>query len=164
MSDVHTVTISGASLTAALWPASPAMGKQAAAQVGAWLHDVVEARVFDQGRDAHGSPFKGYSPRYRDWKLKRRGGHISGPEVNLQLTGALRRNFRVKGLHPRGGQIGPAGRVRAYAVHVDARRPFIEASKGELDRLPEIVVRVCERLNGATTIAPAGPGAGGRIA
>jgi hypothetical protein len=159
--DVHSVTITGASLTAALWPSDPAKAKEVSGQLAMWIREVVDHRVFEEGRDANGRLFKAYTRPYAAWKLKHRGGSFSGPEVNMQLTGAMRRAFRVKNIRARSGRVGPTGRTREYAVHVDAERPWVEMSKAEADRIPEVVARICERVNGGR--GRGGPGAGGRI-
>lgn len=160
MSNPHTLTITGAGLGDAMWPADTATARKASAQLAMWIHAVVDARVFVRGVDAMMRLHKPYSQAYRKWKLKRVGGFIAGPEVNLQLKGMMRRQFRPKNIRATSGDIGPTGSSRRYAVFVDELRPWIELSRTEVDAIPEVAARIAERLNRAKKT---GPAAGGSI-
>ena len=119
--------------------------------------------MFEKGLDAAGRKFAPYTEAYRKWKLKQRGGVFSGPEVNLQLRGRMRAGNRPKLIRPRSGVVGPTGASREWAVHVDALRPWIELSTAEVDAIPEVAARICERLNREHGGRRSGPGAGGSI-
>ena len=161
MSDPHTLTITGESLGAFLWPTEPAQAKKASGELALWIRATVDYRVFERGLDAMLRPHRPYAEAYRKWKLRQRGGSFEGPEVNLQLRGAMRRQFRPKNVRVRSGMIGPTGTSRQYALFVHQLRPWIEMSTDEANRMSEVVVRIAERINSGSRRT--GPGRGGRI-
>lgn len=85
---------------------------------------------------------------YGDYKRKSRKGGISGPEVDLTLSGQMRREFGVKQVRADGGVIGLRGAAEEYGSYVDAQRPWAGVTDKEADKFAEACVRIAERVNG----------------
>lgn len=92
---------------------------------------------------------KFYARGYRQYKAESRIGGVNregaaGIEVDLVLSGALARAYRVTSVTSRSFIVGITGNARLYAGAVDDRRPFMGLSPSDADEVERSLVEILE--------------------
>lgn len=90
-----------------------------------------------------------YERGYRQYKAHSRRGLVnregaSGVEVDLVLSGALARSYRVTSVTSRSFRVGITGSARQYAGAVDGRRPFMGQSPLDSAEIERVLVDLME--------------------
>jgi len=101
-------------------------------KVGLGGVEVIRKRTIYEHKDVDGKSFKKYSPSYRDYKKKVRPGSAG---VDLQLTGKMMANLKVKRHNEQEAVIGFSGINAVKAIVNDKVRHFFALSKAEFKKL-----------------------------
>lgn len=150
---------------------------QATREVGTLAQALVSRRAFDEGRGSDDRPHKPYSttplwvsdsafPRPRGGRKTDAGVYYAGGyaerkralgpkrpgQVDLTLTGRMRRSFRVKRASKYRLSIGLVGRPAVYGTFVNRRRPWMALSPKDREaiqsRLGRIIAGALRRTGG----------------
>ena len=95
-----------------------------------------------------------YAGGYRAFRLASRKGLTNrtgavGVEVDLVLSGALARSYRVVNVTSRSFRVGITGNAQRYAGAVDDRRPFMGQSLDDSREIEMILVELLENRHGS---------------
>ena len=107
-------------------------------KMGLGAVDIIRERTTIQNRDVTGKRFKPYTPEYKEYKAKVRPGFKG---VDLQLTGKMMQNLKLKDISNDKAVVGFSGIHAVKAFYNDKLRPFFALSKSEFKKLLGIVFR-----------------------
>ena len=98
--------------------------------------DIIRKRTIYDHKDVSGKSFKPYTKEYKEYKQKKRPGFTG---VDLQLTGRMFANLKVKEHTKEKAVVGFSGIHAIKAFVNDKTRHFFALSKAELRKIIKLV-------------------------